>query len=97
MWNSSIWSIDGSLSGATPPGLSGLGNKGVLCIPQNSNITGDSPFDSWVYTHWLGVLPLYRDAVDVFTALADLADKSNPECWAKDLEVNENSRSICTP
>ena len=38
--------MDKTLSGATNPGQSGPGsdgNKGALCIPQNSNITGNSP------------------------------------------------------
>ena len=40
---SSIWPIDRTLSGATTPGQSGSGRtviKGVLNIPQSSNITG---------------------------------------------------------
>ena len=48
MSNSSIWFIDKTLSGATTPGQSGagsIGNEGVLCIPQNSSITGASPLD----------------------------------------------------
>ena len=43
---SSIWSIDRALSGATTPGLNepgSNGNESVLCIPQNSSITGTSP------------------------------------------------------
>ena len=42
MSNSSIWPIDRTLSGATTPGLNGSGNdgnKGVLHIPQSSNVT----------------------------------------------------------
>ena len=45
MSNISIWPIDRTLSGATTPNLSGPGsngNEGVLCIPQNSIITGPS-------------------------------------------------------
>ena len=48
---SSIWPIDRTLSGATTPGQSGPGNDGneeVLCIPQNSSITGTSPSESFV-------------------------------------------------
>ena len=48
---SSIWPIDSTLSGATTSGQSGPGsngNKGVLCIPQSSNITGASPSDCLV-------------------------------------------------
>ena len=47
----SIWPIDRGLSGATTPGQSGPGsngNEGVLCIPQNSSITGTSPSDCLV-------------------------------------------------
>ena len=60
------------LSGATTLGQSGPGsnhNKGVLCIPQSSSITGTSPSDclvSYQDTHWEGVLPLCREAVGVF-------------------------------
>ena len=45
---SSIWPIDWNLSDANSPGQSGPGsndNKGVLCIPQSSTITGASPSD----------------------------------------------------
>ena len=56
---SSIWSIERTLSGATTPGQSGSGsdgNEGVLCIPQNSNITETSPSDCLVsyQAHALG-------------------------------------------
>ena len=46
MSNSSIWSIDKTLSGATTLGQSGPGsdgNEGVLRIPQSSSITVASP------------------------------------------------------
>ena len=46
MSNSSILSIDRTLSGATAAGQSRLGNDGndgVLRIPQSSTITGASP------------------------------------------------------
>ena len=45
---SSIWSIDRIQSTATTPDQSGPGsdgNKGVLCIPQNSSISGGSLSD----------------------------------------------------
>ena len=48
---SSIWSINRTLSAACTPGQSGPGSdgsKGVLCIPQNSSITGASPSDCLV-------------------------------------------------
>ena len=75
--NSSIWTIDRTLLDATTPGQSGTGsngNKGVLCIPQSSNITGALPSDFVSYPgHILvvvvvvvGVLSNYRDAVCVF-------------------------------
>ena len=40
---SSIWPVNRTLSGATPPGQSGPwsnSNKGILLIPQSSSITG---------------------------------------------------------
>ena len=45
MSNSSSWTIDWTLSGATTSSQSGLGNdgdEGVICIPQSSSITGAS-------------------------------------------------------
>ena len=48
---SCILPIDRTLSGATTPGLSGLGNngnEGVLHIPQSSSNTGTSPSDCFV-------------------------------------------------
>ena len=48
---SSIWPINRTLSGVTTPGQSGPesdGNKGVLCVPQNSSITGALPSDCLV-------------------------------------------------
>ena len=46
-----IWPLDRTLSGVTTPcqnGPESNGNKGVLCIPQNSNITGVSLSDCLV-------------------------------------------------
>ena len=72
--NSSIWLIDGTLTGTTILGQSGPGtndNKGVLHIPQSS-ITGTLLSDSLVsYSGHVvvgggGLLPLCRDAVSVF-------------------------------
>ena len=57
MSNSSIWSKDRTLSGATTPGKSGPGGDGnerVHYIPQNSGITGTSSSDclmSYLVTH----------------------------------------------
>ena len=51
MSNTSIWPIDRILSGATTPGQSepeSDDNERVLCIPQNSSITGASPSDCLV-------------------------------------------------
>ena len=45
---SSIWPIDRALSGLGQSGPGSDGNKGVLCIPQSSSITGVSPLDSLV-------------------------------------------------
>ena len=72
MSNSSIWPIDRTISGATTPGQSrpgSDGNEGVLYIPQSNSITGASPSDclvSYPLRSFREVLPLYRDAVDVF-------------------------------
>ena len=51
MSNSSIWSLDRILSGATTPSQSEPGsdsNEGVAHIPQRSSITGASPSDCLV-------------------------------------------------
>ena len=48
MSNSSIWPKDITLSDATTPGQSEPGNNSNeegLCIPESSNITGESPSD----------------------------------------------------
>ena len=48
---SSIWPINGTLSGAITSGQSGPGsngNEGVFHIPQSSSITGASPSDCLV-------------------------------------------------
>ena len=67
MWNSSILTIDRTLSGATTPGQSGprSNEKGeFLRLPQSSSITGASPSDCLVsYTgHSFGryLTPLQR-------------------------------------
>ena len=65
MSNNSIWSIDRTLLVATTPGRSGPGsdgNKGILCIPQSSSVTGTTPSDLVLYPgHSLGSLtPLQR-------------------------------------
>ena len=73
-----------TLSGTTTPGQSGPGsddNKGVLCIPQSSSITGTSPLDCHIQdTRCLGltasteIQPVYSTA---------------PAGWARDLTVND--------
>ena len=48
MSNSSIWPVHTTLSGTTTLGQGGPGidgNKGILSVPQNSNITGASTSD----------------------------------------------------
>ena len=68
---SSIWPIDRTLSDATTPGQSETGSNGnerLLCIPQSSSMTGNSPSDylvSYQDTHW-GALLLCGGAVGVF-------------------------------
>ena len=68
----SIWHIDGTLSAATTPGLSGPGsddNKWVLLIPQSSSITGTLTSDRLVsylgHTLLEGIL-LCRRAAGVY-------------------------------
>ena len=65
--NSSIWSIDRTLSGAATLGHSepgNVGNIGVLCIPQSPSITEASPSDGLMsYSDHLlggGLTPLQR-------------------------------------
>ena len=81
---SSIWSIDKTLSGATTPDLSGpgsKGNKGILCIPQSSSITGASPSDYLVpYPgYWLSESYPFVEMQSVYsikTWLSQLANQS---------------------
>ena len=43
-----IWPLDSTISGVTTPGQNGPGsngNKGVLCIPQSSSITGSTAWN----------------------------------------------------
>ena len=69
---SSIGPIDRTLLGATTLSQSGAGsngNKGIVCIPQSSSITGTSPSDclvSYQDTRWGWGLTLCREAVSVF-------------------------------
>ena len=82
MYLSSILAIDRALPCATTPGQSGPGsdgNKGVLRIPQSSNITGASPSDYLVsypgHSLGRGVLP--------FTEM-QLICSIAPVNWARD-------------
>ena len=86
-----------ALSGATIPGQSeqgSNGNKRVLCIPQNSIITGTSPWDclaSFQDTHW-GVLPVCRVAVGVFYSPSRLGNETDRQskrnqCYLQDLMI----------
>ena len=83
MSNRSIWPIDRTLSDATTPDQRGSernGNEGVLCITQNSSITGASPSNCLVTYpghSWVGVLPLSRDAVSVFYSRSQLGYSSS--------------------
>ena len=70
---SSIWPIDRTLSGATTPGQSGprsVSNEGVICIPQNSSITGTLPSNCLVsfpgHLLWGGVSYPSAKIVGVF-------------------------------
>ena len=59
-----IWSINRTLSGATPPGQSRVGkydNEGLFRIPHSFILTGMSPSDSLEKPHLRT-----RDAVDKF-------------------------------
>ena len=76
--NNSIWSIDGILTDTTTPDQSGAGsndNEGILHIPQSS-MTGAIPSSDLVsYNRTLvggRILPLYRDAVNVFDSPSQL-------------------------
>ena len=67
---SSIWPIDGTLSGTTASGQSrpgSNGNEGVFRIPQSSSVTGASALDGLV--SYLGH-PVEIQLVD-YRALAD--------------------------
>ena len=70
--NSLIQPIDKTLSGATTLGHSGPGsndNEGVLCIPQNSSITGASSSDCLVLYPGhiqMGKISVGKNAVSVF-------------------------------
>ena len=82
MRNSFIWPIDRTLSGATTLSHSGPGSddsKGVLCILQSSNITGTSQSDclaSYAGHSLVGVLPLYGNAVRVFSSPSRLGPRT---------------------
>ena len=69
---SSIQPIDRTLSGATTPDQCGPGNDGneeEFHIPQSSCVNGTSPSDCLVsyLGHSLGIVPLYKEVVGVFS------------------------------
>ena len=69
-----------TLSGATTPDQSGPrsnGNEGVLCIPQNSSITGASPSDCIVSFSGHSLRKSYSSAEIQSVYSAALAD------WAR--------------
>ena len=84
-----IWPIDRTLSGATTPVLSGPGSdvsEGVLHVSQSFSFTGISPSDFFsVISRTLvrGVLPLCREAVDVFYSTSRL-DNLNKDYILRD-------------
>ena len=78
---SSIWPIDGTLSGATTPGQSGAGSDGteeVLCISQSSCITGASPSDCLVSN------PGYSLGVSYPSAEMQSIYSTAPADWARE-------------
>ena len=81
------------LSGTTTMGQSGPGrdgNKGVLHIPQSSSITEIAPSDCLEHLLWGGVLPLYREAVDVFYSSSWLGHMSYLILWNLSLQCISN-------
>ena len=73
MSNSSIWSINRTLSGSSTPSQHGSGsnsNEGVLCSSQSSSITGPSPWDCLVsyQGHSLGESYLSAEVQLVYSA-----------------------------
>ena len=78
MSNSSIWSLNKTLSGATTRGQSGHGsdgNEGVLCIPKSSCNYWSLVIRSFSLisrTLIVRVLPLCRDIVGVFCSPSQL-------------------------
>ena len=66
--------MDRTQSGITTPGQSGPGNdgnKGILCIPQGSSITGASPLDCFVLypRHSLGEFYPFVEMQSVYSAV----------------------------
>ena len=88
---SSIWPIDGTLSGATTSTQRGPGsdvNEGLLCIPQSSSITGTSTLDYLVsilgHPLWgSAVLPLCREAVVVFYSPSQVGNIEPGLTWPR--------------
>ena len=90
MSNSSIWSIDGTLSGATTPGQSESGSDGnerILCIPQSSSIVEASPADCLLsYPGHLSVGDGLTHPVKM-----QLVYSTAAAVWAKNLRANVTS------
>ena len=106
MSNSSIWTINKTLSGATTPDQGGSGNdgnKGVLRIPQSYSIIEASPSD-WIVSylgHLLGeVVPLGRYVVGVFYSPIRLAhnqiDATSCKEFKLDLFLSPKSNKVPT-
>ena len=83
--HSSIWPIDGTLSGATTLGQSGHGSNGdngALCIPQSSRITGASPLLGETYP-FEEMLSVYFAAPMVSSQVNDWTFLFDPYMWPK--------------
>ena len=95
-WFSSIWPIDGTLSGATTPSQLGPGsdsNEGILWIPQSSSLIGTLPSDCLASYpgHLLGgVLPFSRGVVGVFYSPSWLSNGGYLCVW----EINWLTNSV---
>ena len=73
------------LLGASTPSQSGPGsdgNKGVLCIPQSSSITGTSPLDCLVSYLGHSLVGCWVGCFTPFTEV-QLVYSSAPADWAK--------------
>ena len=97
MSNSSIWPIDRTLSGVTTlsqsePGSDG--NKGLLCIPQMSSITGVSLSDYLISYPWhlsWGVSYPFAEMQSVYSA----APTNRATIFLMRMSLNNPQRLIC--